>query len=127
MNKFKNTKKQGDWGVGQAIAYFTRIGLTVCIPLTDSQDYDLVVEIEGKLQRVQVKSTTYKKKSGIYSVSLTVKGGNHTYASIKHMDKSSVELVFVVTPIDNYLIPVQGLGSSINLGQKFQKYKLDKS
>jgi hypothetical protein len=40
----KNTKKQGD--VGLAIGWFTSQGHTVCVHLTDSQDYDLVVEID---------------------------------------------------------------------------------
>lgn len=127
MNKFKNSKKQGDWGVGEAIAYFTRTGATVCIPLTDSQEYDLVVEIEGKLQRVQVKSSTYKTPHKIYSVSLTTKGGNQSYNTVKGMDKSKVDLLFISTPEGNYLMPVKGLGNSVNLGTKYEQYKLDNS
>lgn len=73
----KNTKKQGDVGLGLAIGWFTSQGHTVCVPLTDSQDYDLVVDIDGKLQKVQVKTTTYKAPSGAYSVGLSVKGGKY--------------------------------------------------
>ena len=49
MRKYKNSKKQGDAGLGIAIEYFTTKGYCVCIPLTDSQEYDLVVEIQNKL------------------------------------------------------------------------------
>ncbi len=49
----KNSKKQGDIGLGAAIAYFTFKGFTVSIPLTDSQDYDLVVDDGHKLSRIQ--------------------------------------------------------------------------
>ena len=51
FEKAKNSKAQGDIGLSQAIAYFAKEGYTVCIPLTDSQDYDLIVE-NGKLWRV---------------------------------------------------------------------------
>lgn len=42
-----------------AIAYFSTNGYTVSIPLNDTQDYDLIVEKNGILQRVQVKATGY--------------------------------------------------------------------
>ena len=42
--KFSNSKKQGDWGLGRAIAYFTLKEYTVSVPLTESQDYDLIVD-----------------------------------------------------------------------------------
>jgi HJR/Mrr/RecB family endonuclease len=55
-----NTKKQGDVGLGQAIAWFTRNSYTVSLPLTDSQDYDLIVDKDNVLYRVQVKTTSNK-------------------------------------------------------------------
>lgn len=51
LNEHKNSKKQGDAGLGEAIAYFTRLGYTVQLPLTDSQDYALVVDIDGNIIR----------------------------------------------------------------------------
>ena len=121
-----NTKKQGDVGVGQAIAWFTRNSYTVSIPLTDSQDYDLIVDKESKLYKVQIKTTSFKTEYGIYNVSLTVKGGNRSGAGkIKKFDKSKVDLLFILTS-DNevYVIPSDIVGvNSINLGEKFQAYK----
>ena len=40
---FQNSLKQGNAGLGKAIAYFTINGYGVCIPLTDSEDWDLIV------------------------------------------------------------------------------------
>jgi hypothetical protein len=100
-----NTKKQGDVGLGVAIGWFVSVGYTVSVPLTDSQPYDLVVDREGRLSRVQVKTTTYKPKS-TYKVSLTVKGGNRSATGkIKRFSSSEVELLFIVTPESMYLIP----------------------
>jgi len=120
-----NSKKQGDVGLGQAIAWFTRNSFTVSIPLTDSQDYDLIVDKEGKLFRVQVKTASYKNQYGIYEVSLTVKGGNRSgTGKIKRFDKSKVDLLFILTS-DNevYMLPSNVVGNSVNLGNKVRQYK----
>ena len=120
----KNTKTQGDIGLGSAISYFTQEGMTVLIPLTDSQDYDLVVEINKELKKIQVKTTSYKKH-GSFKVSLSVKGGNRSYNTIKKFDKNLVDLVFVLTSDgDKYLFPSPSVTSSITINDKYKKYKI---
>lgn len=117
-------KKQGDIGVGWAIAHLSQIG-TVSIPLTDSQEYDLIVDIENEgLFRVQVKTTSFRVPSGSYNVSLTVKGGNKSSSKIKEFDKTKVDLVYVLTSEGTeYLIPVSEIGKgSITLGIKYKKF-----
>lgn len=37
-----NSKEQGDIGMCYAMAYFSKIGYTVSVPITNSQDYDLL-------------------------------------------------------------------------------------
>ena len=54
---FNTNKQKGNCGLGMAIAYFSTKGYTVSIPLNDTQDYDLIVEKNWILQRVQVKAT----------------------------------------------------------------------
>ena len=49
------TQRKGDTAVAQAIATFTKLGYDVSIPLTESASYDLIVDSEGSLHRVQVK------------------------------------------------------------------------
>ncbi len=127
MFQARNTKTQGDIGLGVAIGWFVSNQYTISIPLTDSQDYDLIVDKENKLYRVQVKTTSVKTEYGIYEVSLTVKGGNRTgTGKIKKLDKTKVDLIFVLTESnEKYLIPTSETGnSSVNLGEKFSKYKL---
>ena len=68
---FSTNKEKGNSGLGMAIAYFSTNGYTVSIPLNDTQDYDLIVEKDNKLERVQVKSTGCIDKGGIYQVALT--------------------------------------------------------
>ena len=122
---FLNTKKQGDWGLGQAIAYFTSIGWTVALPLTDSQDYDIIVDNGNQLLRVQVKTTTFKQRGVNYFVSLTTKGGNQSFNTIKSFDHNTVDYIFVITgDNDRYFIPSDVVGNSISLGKLYDKYLL---
>jgi hypothetical protein len=126
FNNVKNTKKQGDIGMGMAIGYFTAQGYTVLIPLTDSQDYDLVIEKNGLLKKVQVKTTSYKTPNGIFNINLSVKGGNRSYNTIKKFNPDLVDYLFIFTSNgDMYFIPSpQNITSHLNLGKKYQDFKV---
>ena len=49
------TQRKGDIAVSQAIATFTKRGYDVLIPFTESAAYDIAVDINGRIKRVQVK------------------------------------------------------------------------
>ena len=70
-----NNKEIGNASLGTAIGYFTNSGCIVSIPLTDIQDYDLLVEFDDVIRKVQVKGTTFKTNYGVYQVSLKSSGG----------------------------------------------------
>jgi hypothetical protein len=132
MNLFenaKNTNKQGDMGLGVAIGSFVKCGMTVSIPLTDSQDYDLIVDVDGMLDRVQVKTTSFKAKSGNYVVSLSVKGGNRTSkGTVKAFDSTKVDSVFATTSDGTkYWIPCTSINSAYNitLCEKYAEFIVD--
>ena len=121
-----NPRKQGDIGLGVAIGWFTANGYTVSVPLTDSQPYDLVVEQDGVLSRVSVKTTTLRKNGG-YEVGLRTQGGNKTQTNVRHFDSSGVELLFVACSNGtNYLIPSAAISakSAIVVGEKWSAYQL---
>ena len=107
-----------------AIAYFSTNGYVVSIPLNDTQDYDLIIEKDGKLKTVQVKSTGCKTKNGVYQVSLKSCGGTKgkTY---KTVIDTKVDLLFVLNEeAEMYLIPIDKLSNktSLNLCEKYQEY-----
>lgn len=54
---FETNKDKGRAGLSAAIAYFGMNGYTVCIPLNDTQDYDLIIEKDNIFQKVQCKAT----------------------------------------------------------------------
>lgn len=129
MNLFRycnNSKQQGDVGLARAIAWFSQNGYTVSVPLTDSQDYDLVVERNGDLLRVQVKTTKFKDGK-YYQVALQTRGGNQSWSgTIKTFIDTEVELLYIVC--DNgteYMIPAREITSrnSLNLGEKYADWK----
>lgn len=93
---FSTNKEKGRTSLGIAIAYFSMNGYTVSIPLNDTQDYDLIVEKDGKLETIQVKSTDCKTKYGVYQVALKSCGGTkgQTY---KTVIDTKVDKLFIAT------------------------------
>ena len=121
---FDSNKSIGNTSLGMAIAYFTGNGYTVSIPLNDTQDYDLIVDKNNKLYRVQVKGTSFKTKYGIYQVALKSAGGTKgkIYKTVKD---TNVELLFIVTKEkDMYLIPITEISNTytLNLNKEYAKY-----
>ena len=100
MNPWKSNYKshQGNVGLGRAIAYYTANCVPVLLPLNDTQKYDLVIDKDGKLQRVSVKTTQGKNKTGTYYiVQLKNCGGSSGKSTIRKFDNNSCDIVFVVT------------------------------
>lgn len=102
MNAWNDSykSKQGNIGLGQAIAYYMSKGYIVLLPINDTQPYDLAVDkMDGNgLQRVSVKTTKSKKSnSSNFSVDLRSSGGNRSRYTNKAFDNSSCDIVFVYT------------------------------
>lgn len=123
-----NSKKQGDVGMCYAIAYYSKLGWTVSIPITDSQDYDLLIEnTDNNILKVQVKTSRYLTEGGTYQISLKTCGGNKSGQTIKKMDKNYIDLVFVLVDDGScYSIPTERIESSgsMNLGDKYSEFKV---
>lgn len=123
-----NTKQLGNIAIGKAIAYFSARGITVSIPLNDSQSYDLVIDMDGVLKKVQVKytaqyssaskptftvglrsisGTTRKQYSGVTSLScdiLFVCCGNDLMYSIPSDKIVNVSAMHLTSDWDAYLV-----------------------
>jgi hypothetical protein len=91
-----NPRRQGDIGEAAAIAWLTRAGFGVWIPLGHSPDADLIAERDERLLRVQVKTSTALRNDR-YEVSLATKGGNRSWSGlVKTIDPSRYEYLFVL-------------------------------
>ena len=124
-----NTKQQGDIGVAQAIYYYTLQGFIVSIPNTDNSFYDLLVDkLDGKIYRVQCKTTFFLDRCGVYKVSLKTSGGNQSWNKvIKRVTKENADLLWVSDKDKNgYEFPPEIFDgrTTINLGKAYQEYKV---
>lgn len=127
MLKYKemNPTTKGAMGVGIAIGHFASLGYVVSIPLTDNQNYDLLVEIDGKINKVQVK-TTGQIINENYAVELrTICPKKLKSNHIKPFDNTKVDILIVVTENKKiYAIPSLEIKhtSQIRLTSDYDKY-----
>ena len=122
LKEHKNSKVKGTVGIGQAIAYFTKKGVVVSIPLNYIQPYDLVVDLDGSLKKIQVKTTTSE------AIALRTTGGNQSFHTAKLFDHSSCDYIFgMMNTGDCWLIPTNVFTNvnSLKLTDvKYNRYKL---
>lgn len=119
---------QGNLGLGKAIEYFVSIGVTVSIPLNDTQSYDLVVDIENKLYKVSVKTGRRSNNNKSFYVQLRNTGGGRAN-NIRQVpfNKNNCDYIFIYTIDENlYLIPSKKIENSnsivVSPNNKWSKY-----
>lgn len=123
---FDTNKAKGNSGLGMAIAYYSCNGYTVSIPLNDTQDYDIIVERDGILKTVQVKSSGCLNRQKKYQVALRSCGGTlgKTY---KTFIDTKVDVIFILTgDMQMYEIPEVDIKNrnTLNICDKYLKYKV---
>ena len=89
-----NTVTIGDIGEAQAIALFTKKQIPVSKPLTNNIRYDLIIEKDNKLYRVQVKTTANIKDGKMEFATKTTNYTKGTW-STNHYSKNEVDLFFL--------------------------------
>lgn len=122
---FNTNKEKGNSSLGIAIAYYSSNGYTVSIPLNDTQDYDLIVDKDDILKKVQVKSSACKTKYGNYQVALKSCGGTKgkTYKTVV---ETKIDEVFILTEdLKIYIIPIEEISnkSTLNICDKYDHYR----
>ncbi len=125
--KFKTNKEKGNTSLGIAIAYYASNGYIVSIPLNDTQDYDLIVDKENLIKRVQVKSTGCKTKYGNYQVALKSCGGTKG-RKYKTVIETNVDELFILTKdLEMYILPKGEIAnkSTLNICNKYEKYRVN--
>jgi len=77
-----NTKQTGDVSVARILARLLELERVVSIPFGDNARYDLVVEVEGRLLRVQCKTGRLERGAIVFPVSSSAAhrgGGRRSY------------------------------------------------
>lgn len=136
MERRINRRQQGDLGEVSAIEWLTRMGALVLIPVGHSPDFDLVAYANGRLLRIQVKTSTQQRstpRGGTRSaVTLATSGGNQSWSGeSKKIDPARFDYLFVLTSDGRrWFIPstVLEVQSGIVLGgSKYKEFEVEPS
>jgi hypothetical protein len=122
-------RRQGDLGEASAIEWLVRAGARVSVPLFVHPDYDLVADFDGRLARVQVKTSVCWIRQR-FVVALSTRGGNQSWSrTIKYMTPERCDSVFIHAGDGRrWYIPTSALGgrSAICLaGPKYSEFEID--
>jgi hypothetical protein len=95
-------------GVAQS---FLRLGYQVCEPLVSDSRYDLIVDINGKLFKIQVKTSSLKEDGAFFEF-CTSSSHTNTNRTINR-SYTSQEIDYFATMFEErcYIIPVEECGS----------------
>lgn len=107
-----NTKQIGNLTELQCITRFYELGYTISIPYGDSDKYDMILDKEGKLYRMQAKhcQVFYEDdKLSYIKIRTTWKSGYTKNVGAKRHKYSKEDTDFFVTNFNgiNYIIPVE--------------------
>ena len=122
-------KRRGELAELAFMQKVINLGFGVAKPWGDSDRYDFILDVGGRLSRVQVRSTAYESHRG-YAV--------HTYVYKKHqmvaLTARDIDVVTAyIVPLDLwYVVPVEAFGPCKNLwfypngskkGSRFEIYR----
>lgn len=119
---------QGQIGLVNAIKDLTQVGYVVSLPIIDNQDYALVVEINNKLCKVQVKSSSAYSKANSLIVQIKRVRANKTKNNIYNFDNTKVDYVYIYEINGRrWFIPAKDIiaKSSLTMTNKLDKYKME--
>jgi len=118
-----NSKRIGNIGEAKALCKFVELGIPVYIPFGDDEKADLIAEFNGKLNKIQVK-TSQKAEDGKMIFDLT-SSTQHRKNGEKHTYTDNEIDYFVCYNIQRdkiFLIPVNETPST-NITIRYEKSK----
>lgn len=92
-----SSKEKGDLAVASAIHHYMSNGYEVCLPIGDKRPYDIIVELDGNVSRVQVKYAGFYNAVRQHKVALRITGGNQSFKVAKKYSDSDFDELFVYT------------------------------
>jgi len=124
------TREQGDLGEASAVEWLTFEGATVATPFNNSPDWDLLAELQGRILRVQVKTSTCFIKRR-WSVAVCTRGGNQSWNGVaKRFHRSRCDYLFVLVGDGRrWFIPsdaIEGTTAICLGGPKYAEFEIDR-
>jgi PD-(D/E)XK endonuclease len=123
-------REQGDFGERAALYWLVAQGAHVSIPFGHNSHYDLVADFDGRLLRVQVKTSACRDKDR-WAVTVCTRGGNQSWSGlVKTLDVERFDFLFVVVADGRqWFIPAERVdcGRGILLGgRKYAEFEVDR-
>jgi Holliday junction resolvase-like predicted endonuclease len=124
-------RQQGDIGEASAIQWLAQQGALIFTPLFRAPNYDLIADIDGRVVRIEVKTSNSLTPAGNYSVAVCTRGGNQSWNKIaKRWDRNRCDYLFVhVGDGRRWFIPASRVdgGNVIVLGgRKYAQFEIDR-
>jgi hypothetical protein len=126
-----NSREQGDIGELSAMYWLASQGARVFLPVGHSPDVDLIADMpDGRLLRVQVKTTIHFQK-GRWSPMIVTRGGNQSWNGVaKHFSPSHCDYLFVhVGDGRRWFIPADRIEARCGLalgGPKYADFEVER-
>lgn len=98
----------------QCITAFTQLGYQVSLPFGGQARYDFLVDVKGKIIRVQVKTSKYKENG---TINFECRNSHYLQGHHTHSKYSEEEIDYFATFYNGecYLVPIQECGSTKSL------------
>ncbi|MEO8091853.1 MAG: group I intron-associated PD-(D/E)XK endonuclease [bacterium] len=134
MERLINRRQQGDLGELSAMEWLTRQGALVFAPLGHSPDCDLVADLDGRLLRIQVKTSTQRSTTHHghlrSPVLIATNGGNQSWTGLsKYFDPTRFDLLFILTGDGRrWLIPSEAISARKEIvlgGPKYSEFEIE--
>lgn len=125
-NVMKNTKEIGNLTELQCITGLYELGCDVSIPFGNSQKYDLIIDYQGKLYKVQVKHANEKKTDNEvthFSIRTRWQGHNTNGYTQTSYTKQDIDFFATFHQGKVFLIPIEECSGA----EKTIRYSLPKN
>ncbi len=100
-----NSKQKGNLTELQCLAAFTELGYTVSIPYGDCAKYDFIADINGKLCRIQCK-TSSEQDTGVYKFAARSTQVGTTSTNVRTYTEEDIDYFATIIKGQCYLVPV---------------------
>jgi PD-(D/E)XK nuclease superfamily protein len=130
MFPYVNTLEQGDLGELSAMEWLASVGASIYIPVGHSPDVDVLADLDGRLLRVQVK-TSRSFRNSRWAIRVCTRGGNQSWNGVtKQMDPSRCDYLFVLVGDGRrWFIPsdrVEGGHAILLGGPKYAEFEVER-
>lgn len=101
-----NTKSIGNIGEAKAIMKFTELGIPVYLPFGENERADMIIDLNGELLKIQVKTSTVYKDGGTKFTLCCSRGHKEIYKTIYTEDDIDYFVLYSIPTDEMYMIHV---------------------